>query len=237
MVVKTVALIPARGGSKGIPRKNIKILCRKPLICWTIEAAKRSKCFDKIFVSTDDKEIAEIAIKYGAEVPFLRPKKISKDSTPGIFTALHLMEKVDGFDALCLLQPTSPLRTYTDIKNLIEFSKAKQANSVVSISKVKKHPFWMVKKNKKENILPLFKSPVISRRQNLPEAYFINGSMYFANKDWLKINQNFITKETFGFITPHENSIDIDDYDDFNYSEYMLKKRISVMQLDKRTDL
>ena len=148
MVVKTVALIPARGGSKGIPRKNIKILCGRPLICWTIEAAITSKCFDKIFVSTDDREIADIAIKCGAEVPFLRPKKLSKDSTPGISTALLLMEKIDGFDSLCLLQPTSPLRTYNDIQNLVSFQSKTSKICSVNFKSKNIHFGWLKRKKK-----------------------------------------------------------------------------------------
>ena len=228
MVMKIVALIPARGGSKGIPKKNIKLLHGKPLIAWTIETAIKSNCFDKIIVSTDNQEIANVAIEYGAKVPFLRPKNISMDNTPGVQTALHLCEKLNSFESLLLLQPTSPLRTFDDIQKMIKFSISKKANSVVSISEVKKHPYWMYEKNIQNKLVPIIKSPMISNRQKLPPAFSINGSMYFANKNWLTINRNFITEETYGFITPYENSIDIDDYDDFYYSEYILKKRKNI---------
>ena len=128
-----LALIPARGGSKGILRKNIKTLFDKPLINWTINAAKQAKCIDRIIVSTDDLEIAEIAKKCGADVPFLRPSELAKDETPGIEPALHAIEKVPGFDWLILLQPTSPLRTASDIDGIFNFCQKNLASSAVSV--------------------------------------------------------------------------------------------------------
>jgi len=133
---KILALIPARGGSKGLPRKNIKPLLGKPLIAWTIEQSLASKYLDKVVVSTEDKEIAEISKKYGAEVPFIRPKELAKDDTPSIDVVLHaidFLEKKELFNIIVLLQPTSPLRTISDIDNSIEFLFSKNAQAIISV--------------------------------------------------------------------------------------------------------
>ena len=112
---RTLALIPARGGSKGIPRKNIRLIAGKPLIAWTIEAALRSSLLDAVMVTTDDPEIAEVASRAGAQVPFLRPAALAQDDTPGIAPVLHALDMLPGYDAVLLLQPTSPLRNTADI--------------------------------------------------------------------------------------------------------------------------
>ena len=123
--MKVLGLIPARGKSKGIPRKNIKNLCGKPLIAWTIEESLKSKKLDNVVVSTDDEEIADIAQKYGADVPFMRPAELAGDSTSGIDTVLHAIDELPDFDSVLLLQPTSPLRTSTDIDSIINFAFSK----------------------------------------------------------------------------------------------------------------
>ena len=115
-----LAIIPARGGSKGIPNKNIKKLCGKPLIAWTIEVAQQIKCIDRLFVSTDDKEIAQIAETYGVEIPFLRPATLAKDNTTSVATALQILENLTEYDEVMWLQPTSPLRSTIDIEQLLK---------------------------------------------------------------------------------------------------------------------
>lgn len=121
MQPKILAIIPARGGSKGVPRKNIRDLAGKPLIAWTIEEAKKSKYITRLILSSEDEEIIEAAKKYGCEVPFVRPIELAQDNTPGIEPVLHAIEKCPGYDYVLLLQPTSPLRTVEDIDGCIEF--------------------------------------------------------------------------------------------------------------------
>jgi CMP-N,N'-diacetyllegionaminic acid synthase len=121
MEMRLLALIPARGGSKGIPRKNIKPLCGKPLIGWSIDAAKKSVFIDQVFVSTEDEEVAAIASDLGAGVPFMRPKELAADDTPGIAPVMHAIDNLPEFDWVLLLQPTSPLRTAEDIDGIVRF--------------------------------------------------------------------------------------------------------------------
>ena len=134
-----VALIPARGGSKGIYRKNIKLFNSKPLIYWTIKAAQESSLIDRIIVSTEDEEIASIAKSYSAEVPFIRPKELALDNSPGIDPVIHALETLPNIDELLLLQPTSPLRRSIDIDNIIQMRSEYNSESAVSISLSQKH--------------------------------------------------------------------------------------------------
>ena len=138
-----LALIPARGGSKGIKRKNIKLFCGKPLLEWTVQAALSSPSVDKVVVSTDDLEIADLAANLGAEVPFLRPSELAMDSSPGIAPVLHSLEVLPSITDIILLQPTSPFRTVDDIEGIIEFREKYHRDAAVSVCSSIKHPTWM----------------------------------------------------------------------------------------------
>lgn len=142
---KVLAVIPARGGSKGVPRKNIRVLGDKPLICWTIDSGLASRFIDRLVVSTDDPEIANISRKANAEVPFLRPRNLAKDDTPGIAPILHSMERCRGFDIIVVLQPTSPFRDARNIDEALELMIYREADSCFSLVKSKIHPNWMKK--------------------------------------------------------------------------------------------
>ena len=134
--MKILTIIPARGGSKRIPKKNIKNFCGKPLIAWTIESALKANKTSRVIVSTDDEEIATISINNGAEVPFLRSKKLAEDHTPGIEPVLDVISRINGYDWILLLQPTSPLRNENDIDSMIDFCMARKSLSTVSINKL-----------------------------------------------------------------------------------------------------
>lgn len=221
-----LALITARGGSKGIPNKNIKILLDKPLIAWTIEAAKNSKCIDKIIVSTDNRDIAKIAVDYGAEVPFLRPEEISTDESPTIETVLHTIDNIKNFDWLILLQPTSPLRTSNDIDGIFKFCRELNSSSAVSICETDKHPIFMYRKDNYSNLSPIInEKKKINRRQELEKIYALNGALYLAKIDWLKKNKTLVGINTIGFEMPIERSIDIDTLEDWKLTEYYLKNK------------
>jgi N-acylneuraminate cytidylyltransferase len=218
-----LAIIPARGGSKGIPRKNIKPLANKPLIAWSIEIAKQTSCIDRLIVSTEDKEICSIAREYGAEVPFMRPPELAADETPGVTPALHAISKLPDYDWVLLLQPTSPLRSAEDIDGIWQFCQERLAPSVVSISEVVKHPFWMYECDVEHRLEPVIKGrPDVMRRQDLPSAYALNGALYLARTDWLLEQKNFIGPGTLGYIMPTERSVDLDTLEDWRWVEFLI---------------
>lgn len=221
--MKVLGLIPARGKSKGIPRKNIKNLCGKPLIAWTIEEALKSKKLDNVVVSTDDEEIADIAQKYGADVPFMRPAELAGDSTSGIDTVLHAIDELPDFDSVLLLQPTSPLRTVEDIYGIIELVKGKKACSAVSVSEAISHPYWTYSLENGK-LLNLYKNETKLLRQDLPPAYNLNGALYLASRNFLETKRAFKDESTLAYVMPRYRSVDIDDLDDWDFAEYLIKK-------------
>ncbi len=222
---KTVlAIIPARGGSKGILGKNIKMLAGKPLIAWTIEEAKKSKYIDRLILSSEDKEIISVAKEWGCEAPFVRPKELAKDDTPGIEPVIHAINILpEKYEYVCLLQPTSPLRKVEDIDGCIEKCISMNAPSCVSVTEVDKHPYWMYEIDKNERLKPLFQNN-IDRRQNLPKIYVLNGAVYFNEAMEILKSREFIRGNTIAYKMNKINSIDIDDMYDFLYAEYILNK-------------
>ena len=220
-----IGLIPARGGSKGIKRKNIKEIFGKPLIAWTIRQAIETKYLDKVIVSTDDDEIANIAVDFGAEVPFIRPKNIALDESPAIYNILHLLDEIPETKNILYLQPTSPLREIEDIINIIELQNKYDAESCISLSKAPKHPSWMYKLENNKKLNPIFIEEEVSRRQDLSEVYVINGALYLGNSEFYKREKNFINSETIGYIMPKDRSIDIDDMDDWRLAELKLRMK------------
>ena len=223
--MKVLAVIPARGGSKGIPRKNIKKLGGKPLIAWTIEAALKAPSINRVIVSTDDEEIAAVAEQFGAEVPFKRPIAIARDDTPGLDPVLHAIENSPDSDWVLLLQPTSPLRSVDDIEGIIKLCQEKGALSAVSVAEVGKHPFWMYQRSSDMRLQPLIPNRgEIMRRQDLPSVYVLNGALYLARPDWLIENQGFIGPETLGYVMPVERSVDLDTPLDWLWVEYLIER-------------
>ncbi|MDD5457563.1 MAG: acylneuraminate cytidylyltransferase family protein [Candidatus Margulisbacteria bacterium] len=226
-----VALIPARGGSKGLPGKNIRSLAGKPLIAWTIDAALDSKYIDRVIVSTDDEKIADTARQYKADVPFVRPQELATDSATGTDVALHtlnwLKENDKNYDALILLQPTSPLRSVEDIDDLIQqFFLNSSAKALVSVCEAHHHPLWAntlpSDLNMRDFIRPEIKN---KNRQDLPVYYQLNGALYIASPDYILNVKSFLGPETYAYIMPAERSVDIDDLSDFFLVENLLKNR------------
>ncbi|WP_238883204.1 cytidylyltransferase domain-containing protein [Clostridium sp. YIM B02551] len=228
-----LAIIPARGGSKGIPRKNIKMLDNKPLIAYTIEEAKKSKYIDRVIVSTEDNEIAEIAKKYGAEVPFLRPEELSKDDTPGIEPIIHCLdwfEESQNFTpeyTICL-QCTSPFRKSEHIDEAIEKLINNDGDSIVSICESEISPFWMKKIENNKMVDFLEKSEFYARRQDVPKVYQLNGAIYITNTQLLREIRNWYTDNTLPYIMNKESSLDIDDILDFKFAEVLIKEKSNV---------
>jgi CMP-N,N'-diacetyllegionaminic acid synthase len=224
--MSVLGLILARGGSKGIARKNIKNLCGKPLIAWSIEIAQNADSVEKVVVSTDDEEIAEIAQKYGAEVPFLRPAELAQDDTPSMAPVLHALEQLPKFEMILLLQPTSPLRTTTDIDGIFKMCQERKAPAAVSICESSKHPNWMFSCGNDGTLSPFTDNPIAMRRQDLDKIYTLNGSLYLAKTDWIQDNRSFLSPETVGYLMPPERSLDIDTMFEWSLVEFLMSKNL-----------
>jgi CMP-N,N'-diacetyllegionaminic acid synthase len=220
--VITLALITARGGSKSIPRKNIKLFGGKPLIAWAIETALSSRAVDDVVVTTDDEEIAMTAKEWGAEVPFLRPAELAADDSPGIDPILHALAQLGSHDQVVVLQPTSPLRRIADVDACVELARQHKAPASVSVSEPAKHPYWMYRLDGRQRMHPLLNVSTFANRQDLPPVYALNGAVYYAQTDWLKRHHTFVTTETVGYIMPPERSLDIDTALDWKIAEMLL---------------
>ena len=228
---KILGVITARGGSKGIPRKNIKLLDGKPLIAYTIEVAQKSRLISHLIVSTDDEEIAEVAKKYGADVPFLRPATLAQDKTPSLPVMQHailFMEDMLGekFDFVATLQPTSPFRLVEDVEKTIQLLIDTGADSSVTLVEAESgaHPMKM-KKLEGDKILPyVMEEPENIRRQDFPVVYKRSGAMY-AHRRYIPMEQKRSYGDyVVGHVVPSERSIDIDTEFDWFKAEYMLEK-------------
>lgn len=220
-----LAIIPARGASKGIPRKNIKLLGDRPLICWTIDAAKGATCIDRIIVSTEDEEIASVAREFGVDVPFMRPAELAADNTPGIDPVIHAISQLPDYKWVLLLQPTSPLRSSEDINGIWQLCQERGASSAVAVCEVEKHPYWMYQCSDAWRLEPYIRGrPDVTRRQDLPPAYALNGALYLAKIDWLLEQQHFIGPETLGYMMPPERSVDLDTPQDWQWVEFLIER-------------
>uniref|UniRef100_UPI004048122F acylneuraminate cytidylyltransferase family protein n=1 Tax=Algoriphagus sp. TaxID=1872435 RepID=UPI004048122F len=228
---KILCVVPARGGSKGLPGKNIKMLIDKPLIAWSIEQGLGSKYVNEVIVSTDSEEVAEIAKNYGARVPFLRPDFLAQDDSSTADVLVHMMnelEKIDEtFDYILLLEPTSPLREVNDIDKAFEqLFSIPQAKSIVGISKVEsQHPSFTVSLQNESNFIQSKNNFKVLRRQEIEELYFYEGSLYISEIKSYREKKNFYHKDTLGYIMPKSKSLEIDDEVDFIMTEALLLAR------------
>ena len=228
-----MGLILARGGSKGLPRKNILPLAGKPLIGYTIEVARASTVLDRVVVSTDDQEIAGVAKRYGADVPFYRPADLAEDDTsvfPAILHALTWLSEHEGYDPgyVMLLQPTSPFRTVEDIEGAVSLAVRKHADAVVSVSRVRQHPYWSKQMSEDGRLISQYPPEHAAfRRQDLPPLYVPNGAIYLVLRSVLLEKETVYTERTYGYVIPAERSLDIDDAWDLHVAELILKDRLS----------
>lgn len=224
---KVLALIPARGGSKGIPGKNIKDLAGKPLLAYTIESAKQCTLIDCILVSTDSRKIAEVAERYGAKIPFLRPDFLAADTSKTIDAVCYTLDKLaeagETYDYLVLLQPTSPLRNSEDIEGAI-YLAVESGRDVVSVSEVNDSPILMRKCDESGKLTPLFHENSTVRRQDMPVYYRVNGSVYVNEIRNLSEETSF-NDNPVGYIMPKERSVDIDEPVDFEVAKFYLTQR------------
>ena len=221
---KILALIPARGGSKGIKDKNIKNLCGKPLIAYSIECGLKSQYVDSVVVTTDSEKIAAVSREHGARVPFMRPAELASDTAKTLDAVLHairaLKEMGEEYDALLLLQPTQPLRTSHDVDGAIRAYFTQGCEDVVSVCEVSDHPILI--RNVEDNRLkPLLNCSSTCRRQDMPTYYRVNGCVYINAVDRLNENTSF-NDNPIPFIMDKKHSVDIDTELDFQIAQLLV---------------
>lgn len=223
-----LAVVTARGGSKGLPGKNIRLVAGKPLIAWTLEEARQSGYIDRLILSSEDDGIIAVANQLGCEVPFVRPAALAADDTPGVDPILHAMAVIpEKYDYVVLLQPTSPLRIAADIDGCIEKCFDSQAAACVSVTEPDKSPYWMYNLTNEGFMVPVTNlGYTTARRQDLPRVYTLNGAVYVAQSEWLKGQRSFLSPETLAFVMPRERSHDVDTELDLKICEMWLKDRV-----------
>ena len=218
-----LGLIPARGGSKGVPRKNVRLLSGKPLIAWSIEGAFQSEALTEIVVSTDDPEIASVAASFGASVPFMRPASLGRDDAPVIPTVLHAADAFPDVEWILLLQPTSPMRSPFDIAAIIAECMEAGAPAAVSTVLNPHPPQWSFSRSPEGMFEVRDSTEVEVQRQELNARYSLkSGGLYLAKVDWLRMHQKYITPETYMYVMPPERSIDIDTELDWQIAEALM---------------
>jgi len=238
---KCVGIIPARAGSKGVPGKNLKLLAGRPLISYTIEAAIKASSLDRVIVSTEDKEIAHVAARYGAEVPFLRPKKLSHGDVPTwpvVKHAIDYMEKKEGYfpEVIATLWCTAPLRKAEHIDSAIKELVRTKADAIIGVCRIEsKHPY-LAKKIKNKKVSPLINSRLsAAQRQDLPEVYMMNGAFTIRKRhvyEWLKKGVTEYKKEkTVAYIMDPVSSIDINTKLDFILAEAVLERGLTKKKM------
>ncbi len=233
--MRVLGLIPARGGSKGIPRKNIRLLGGKPLLQYTIEAAHSARLLDRAVLSTDDPEIAEVGRRCGIEVPFERPAELAGDATPTLPVVQHALRWLEArgetFDAICILQPTSPLRSLGVIDGCIELLERERVDTVMTVLPVpaEHNPHWVFFRNP-EGLLHLAtgeRAP-IPRRQDLPPAFHREGSVYVTRRDVVLVGEAILGERVMGYPLDPERSVNLDDRKDWERAERLLGMEASV---------
>jgi CMP-N,N'-diacetyllegionaminic acid synthase len=220
--LSVLAVIPARGGSKGLPGKNIALLEGRPLIYYTIAAAQASQYIDRLVLSSDDDAIIATAQELGCDAPFRRPAALATDTAPAIDVVLHALDELPGFDIVVLLQPTSPLRMAADIDDALARMQHTRAPACVSVCPVVESPFWMYRIGEDERLEPLIEVST-ARRQDLPPVWILNGAVYAADTAWLRQHRSFLSPFTVAHPMPRERSLDIDTGADFEAARAALR--------------
>ena len=233
MVKKMIAIIPARGGSKGLPGKNIRMLCGKPLIQYTVEAALESNAIDRVIVTTDDTAIAEAAITAGAEVPFMRPEVLASDKASAVDVYIHAAEFLKGvgceINKFMVLLPTAPLRSSKHINEAYSLFCKKNADTLISVKEADNPPTWFLEMKDNQRIKNAGFGPregIVSNRQNCNPFYVPNGAIYILDYKLLKEKRTYYSDNTIGYLMGKLESVDIDSIDDFEYAEFLLSRNI-----------
>lgn len=226
---QVLALITARGGSKGLPRKNVLPLAGRPLIAWSIKAAQEAVCAPRVVVSTDDEEIAQAARQWGAEVPFMRPAALAQDDSPHLEVILHALawlEQNQDYrpEWVLLLQPTSPLRSGRDIDEAFALARARGAASVVSVQQAPSPPHLLQTIDGQGRLKPFLPpGPGYQRRQDFPAVYALNGAIYLTQRGMIMEQRVLLDQETLALVMPPERSLDVDTPWDFHLARLVLE--------------
>jgi len=227
-----LAIIPARGGSKRLPRKNVLDLAGKPLIDWSIEAGLKSKYIDTIVVSSDDDEILDISIKFGATI-IKRPEELASDTATTFDAIKHAIENIEIYDYIVLLQPTSPLRDEKHIDEAIELLETKKADAIVSICEMDHSPLWSNTLPEDNNMSSFLRDEILNKRsQDLEKYYRLNGAIYICKTEKLLEEKSFFLKNNiFAYVMDRESSIDIDEEIDFKMAEFLIEENIKLVKV------
>lgn len=207
---RVLAVIPARGGSKGVPGKNTRLLAGKPLLAWTIEAARNAAAIDRLILSSEDAGIIATARQWQCEVPFVRPSELAGDLVSATQVAIHAVEQLPGYDWVVLLQPTSPFRTAQDIDDCLQRAVTLAAPGCLTVAEVGKSPCWYYTLAENGTLTPWLADYSGQQRQQLPRLYLPNGAVYAARCAWLCRTRSFVGSDTQSLIMPAERSLDID---------------------------
>lgn len=233
---KILAVVPARSGSKGLPGKNIRMLHGRPLLAWSIEQGLRSRYIDELLVSTDSEKIAEIARKYGASTPFLRPSDLAADDSPISDTIIHTLDRYNdmgkGYDYVALLEPTSPLRKADDLDNAIAlFAENTWAETLVSVGEVHmEHPLIVKKLDSQGLVIPYMEtSAKIFQRQQADKAYFPYGVIYIGKISIYTEKKTFYTQQTIPYFIERWQGYEIDDEIDFSIVEMIMSRQMEAI--------
>ena len=226
-----IAIIPARGGSKGLPGKNIRQLVNKPLIQYTIEAATNAKCINRVVVTTDDTDIINVAVGAGAEVPFVRPERLASDTASAVDVYIHAIENInepiDENIKFMVLLPTAPLRNEKHIDEAYDLFVQSGADTLISVKEAETPPNWYMTCDSKRRLKHAgFVSgmSVESNRQNYEKYFIPNGAIYILDYYLLNNKRTYYSENTVPYIMKRSESIDIDYIEDFEYAEYLLTK-------------
>lgn len=227
--MQRLLIIPARGNSKRIPMKNIKLFHKKPIINYVLSLAKKSNLFNKIHVSTESKKIANVVNNFGLEIDFLRPKKLSQDNVSTISVLKYVYKKYlnlgFNFNEVWTIPPCSPLLLKKDLINVSKISKDNKNKVVLAITKYGAPIYWAFEKNKKKLLKPLFKSKIFSRSQNFKNTYYDAGAIAVYPHNFLTKKINNIENKFIGYELPAERAVDIDDMDNWKFAEYLFKAK------------
>ena len=223
---RILGFIPARGQSKGVPRKNIREIAGRPLIAWTIAAARNARVLDRLIVSTEDEEIAAIARQHGAEVPFLRPAELAGDDSITEDAVIHLLDALtEDYDYVVILQPTSPLRIAADIDRCVELCVDAGRPSCVSVTEADKSPYWMFHIGPGERLEGLFPASAMPRRrQDAGPVYVLNGAVETVRVDEVRRSRGRLSPEAIPYVMPFERAVDIDEEIHLTIAESLILK-------------
>jgi N-acylneuraminate cytidylyltransferase/CMP-N,N'-diacetyllegionaminic acid synthase len=238
---RVLAIVPARKGSKGLPLKNIRRLAGKPLLAWPIAAARASRYVDRVIISTDDQEFADIAVAHGADAPFLRPAELASDTAPSIGFILHavdtLAEAGDVYDYVVVLEPTSPLTEGSDVDAALERLAAADADAIVGVSKLEAtHPAFAVRKAGDGSITPYAAATFgeMPRRQDIEPLFVLDGTLYISTVEAARRERAFCHARTIGYETARHKAHEVDDLVDFICIEAIASNLDTILEAESR---